>query len=307
MKHLILEWEECLDTRQVSTVMVHWVYILECENNRIYVGETTRLFRRFWEHNGGRGGVNTCMFTPRNIVALYKVQTIGRFLRYNESVKDQLENLVSDEDYAYYRKQDLIFFDSDREGVYNHLAVENAIVHCLGMHKPDLWANIRGGKYIRPNQVFTRPNLPNLLELPLCDCGYPCDIKKNKEKNCLYFRCAKKNMWDSFRDVFDVMDEPCKFYKEYAEDLKFRKEIIKDKLAREEHYRKLISHSPWLRYVEEFDGEPCSICNKNDYNAVMYGGIVKQLCSSCFFSRHLEVETKYKERSRQAAIAMFDD
>jgi hypothetical protein len=29
--------------------MVHWIYVLECEDYYIYVGETTRLFRRFNE------------------------------------------------------------------------------------------------------------------------------------------------------------------------------------------------------------------------------------------------------------------
>ncbi len=29
---------------------MHWVYILLLEDNRIYVGETTRLIRRIYEH-----------------------------------------------------------------------------------------------------------------------------------------------------------------------------------------------------------------------------------------------------------------
>ena len=53
--------------------MVHWVYVLECEDDYIYVGETTRLFSRFQEHITHRGGKNTLSHTPRKLIGLYKV------------------------------------------------------------------------------------------------------------------------------------------------------------------------------------------------------------------------------------------
>ena len=52
----------------------------------------------------------------------------------------------------------------------------------------------------------------NIKELPMCKCGVPCDIKKNDDKNYLFFRCAKKNMWENFKDVFDIEYEPCNFF-----------------------------------------------------------------------------------------------
>jgi len=276
--------------------MVHWVYILECEGNRTYVGETIRLFRRFWEHNGGRGGVNTCRFTPRSIVAIYKVQTIGRFIGYDESVAQQLTIADNDEDYSYYRKQDLMYFDSDREGMYNHLDAENAIVHCLGMHNPDEWHNIRGGKYTRDIE-YSRPNIPELLNFPLCHCGYPCDIKKNKEKGYLYFRCAKKNMWDDFRDIFDVMNEPCKFYQEYTRDLKFRTEAIKERKEVTKHCGNLIANSPWLLHVEDYDDNNCMLCFSQNYKPITYEKIERCICARCFFTRYDEVEAKCKPKA----------
>ena len=39
-----------------------WVYILQCENDYYYIGETSRLYRRFWEHQDGMGGLNTSLF-----------------------------------------------------------------------------------------------------------------------------------------------------------------------------------------------------------------------------------------------------
>jgi predicted GIY-YIG superfamily endonuclease len=286
--------------------MVHWVYILECEGNRTYVGETRRLYRRVWEHNGGRGGVNTCRFTPREVVAIYKVQTIGRFMRYDESITEQLKIPDNVEDYSYYRKQDLMYFDSDCEGLYNHLDAENAIVECLGMHNPDEWNSIRGGKYTR-DIVYSRPNIPELLNIPLCHCGYPCDIKKNSDKGYLFFRCAKKNMWDGFRDVFDVMDEPCKFYQEYTRDLKFRTEAIKERKEVAKHCGNLIANSPWLGRVEECGYKNCLVCNVENYKPMVYNDIKRRVCTSCFFGRYDEVEAECKTKTtKSVAMSWFD-
>ena len=39
---------------------MRWIYILKCrdgiDDSIYYVGQTKRLYRRFWEHVGGRGG-----------------------------------------------------------------------------------------------------------------------------------------------------------------------------------------------------------------------------------------------------------
>jgi predicted GIY-YIG superfamily endonuclease len=286
--------------------MVHWVYILECEGNRTYVGETRRLFRRFWEHNSGRGGVNTCRFTPRNIVALYKVQTIGRFMRYNQSVTEQLEVLDNDEDYSYYRKQDLMYFDSDHETLYNHLDAENAIVHCLAVHNPDNWPNVRGGKYTMPYGYYPRPNIPELRNLPLCHCGYPCDIKKNSDKGYLFFRCAKKNMWDGFRDVFDVMDEPCKFYQEYTLDSKFRAQAIKERKEVAKHCGNIVANSTWLGHMDECEDNTCVLCQSETYKPIVYDDIERNVCTRCFFGRYGEVEALCKPKATKSiATAWF--
>ena len=38
------------------------------------------------------------------------------------------------------------------------------------------------------------PNNDYIKGLPLCNCGLPCDVKKNINKNRLYFRCAKHSI-----------------------------------------------------------------------------------------------------------------
>ena len=53
---------------------MRWVYILRCEEGYYYIGETSRLYRRFWEHENGLGGLNTSIYPPINIVAIYPVR-----------------------------------------------------------------------------------------------------------------------------------------------------------------------------------------------------------------------------------------
>ena len=59
-----------------------WVYILQCKNGYFYVGQTKRLYRRFWEHESGEGGLNTSMFSPEKIIAIYPVNRLGKFFEY---------------------------------------------------------------------------------------------------------------------------------------------------------------------------------------------------------------------------------
>lgn len=280
---------------------MHWVYILECDGGRLYVGETTRLFRRFWEHNGGKGGVNTTMYRPRNIVAVYKVQTIGKFTAYdydvNWTITEDPTNSLNK-----YRAVKLFNFDKDEEGRYDHLDVENAVTECLGMHRSDKWNDIKGGKYIRQDILYKRPDNKDILRLPLCDCGYPCDIRKNKEKNCLFFRCARKNMWDDFKDMFDVRDEPCKFYKEYTHDLPLRR-AEEDRSLK---YRRLLAKSSnWLRCAPEDDID-CVCCGEESYIGVNLE-FKRAVCEDCFLNRNEEAESKCRPLAKKVILSMFAD
>lgn len=137
---------------------MHWVYILKCEGNRYYVGETTRLLRRFWEHYSERGGTNTQIFQPIELVALYKVNMIGKFIHYD-----------------------------------NIIGQHATITECLMIKSQDNLHNIRNEKYMRfdVNYKFLQSG-KHVLCLPLCKCGLPCDVKNNYSNNYLYFRYAKK-------------------------------------------------------------------------------------------------------------------
>ncbi len=85
-----------------------WVYILQCKNNYYYVGETTRLYRRFWEHNKGAGGLNTSTYEPESIIAIYKVSSLSKFFDYDEIVSNQIYNI-------YFNRANKILEDFDED------------------------------------------------------------------------------------------------------------------------------------------------------------------------------------------------
>lgn len=196
---------------------MHWIYILKCENGIIYVGETTRFF----EHFGGKGGINTSTNQPDEIVAIYKVNNLINFIEYNRMVIAAKKNIVD------YNPWLFDLFDKEEEEDDEclkdvALEVENNITERMMIFKKDKWKKVRGGKYTK-NGCKSCPINTDIEKLPICNCGFPCDVKKNDKNQYLYFRCAKKNMWDGFKDEFMIDSEPCKFFSKYIEDADFIK------------------------------------------------------------------------------------
>ena len=85
---------------------MHWVYILRCRceddpqdrrQDRIYIGETERLFRRLKEHITGHygtasGSVTTSNNRPIRLIGLYKVKDEGEFAFSDDPIhKDMYE------------------------------------------------------------------------------------------------------------------------------------------------------------------------------------------------------------------------
>jgi len=214
--------------------MVHWVYILKCEDDYIYVGETTRLFRRFNEHLKGCGGFNTIKHKPTNLIGLYKVNDNSSFMKYRDSIKS-----------GEYNK--FIIDDWDNDG--DNLLIENHITERLFYERRNNheygsgneWYRVRGGKYTketldysvsfvkelceRPNRVvgslqMTTPinSIPvdTIVDRPLCKCNYPSEVKLSKDRSKIYFVCALKNVWFDFPEL--EIDDPCDFWQLYTED-----------------------------------------------------------------------------------------
>ena len=281
---------------------MYWIYILRCEDNIYYVGQTSRLYRRFWEHQYGKGGVNTSIYTFEKIIAIYKVSNLVKFIDYNNYVKKIIDGYWHC-DYENWKLQNYNDENDKPMDQTDILDIENNIAECMMMHDKDNWENIRGGKYIRFDCKYKFPNNEYIKELPLCNCGLPCDVKKHEKKEMLFFRCAKKNMWGKFKEEFDIEDEPCKFYKEYLTDIELRVEGKKNFDERRKKLEELMKKSSWLQNVPcEEDGCECVSCNKyvccdreGNFinNAVTYFDDRRLLCFDCFIDKNEELNKKY--------------
>mgnify|MGYP003683159671 CR=1 FL=1 len=279
-------------------VIMHWIYILRCTNDFYYVGETRRLYRRFWEHCDGEGGLNTSIYEPIEVAAIYKVDTIGKFMEYNEHVCDIL-NGVCDETYD--RRLINDFNDNNARIEYDNLIAENDIAECLMMHKKSTWRKIRGGRYTRFDVSYSYPNNMYAKEIPLCNCGLPCDIRKNEEGNYLFFRCAKKNMWDDLKYEFNVEFEPCNFFMKYTKDMNIKKEEQRVFDERKRIISELFKKSQWLRHVETNDENyplQCvgGCCRTSESIKVTYLGYIRNLCFDCFIDKNEELKRIYNRK-----------
>ena len=282
-----------------------WVYILKCEDDYYYVGETIRLYRRFWEHGSGCGGLNTSIYRPEGIVAIYKVNNLGKFFEYNSNVIDTINNNYTIYNQKGYDKWLLKKFNDNVEYDYNNLEAENNITECLMINNKDNWEKIRGGKYTRFIE-YKFPINEYVKELPICKCGLPCDIKKNEDNNYLFFRCAKKNMWEGFKEQFDIDDDPCNFYMEYSRDKEFRLE----ETNRSEKFKILFKKSFWLKNIPECDNidpEVCiGECNKGYvYKKISYSYKERNLCYDCFIDKNEELSKKYNIISEGKCLLKF--
>jgi predicted GIY-YIG superfamily endonuclease len=215
--------------------MVHWVYIVECNDNFIYVGETIYLYKRLKQHICGRGGKNTHAHTPKRLLGLYKVNENQSFYQYNSAVKYGTPNNIKTAIDEWGSEGDNLFIENR---FTERLFYERRNNHEYGTGNE--WYRIRGGKYTRESlddsmysakEMCERPNrIPGslcmatpvdkmseeeIVDRPLCVCGMPCEVKLSKDKTKIYFVCSIKNVWTDFYQGIEV-DEPCKFWKVYT-------------------------------------------------------------------------------------------
>jgi len=268
---------------------MHWVYILKCSDDYYYVGETKRLYTRCWEHKRGNGGLNTTTYKPENIVAIYKVSTLNKFIEYNNIVMNKICNI-------YFNRSNNIlkdFNNSDEDDTYDNLFAETNIAECLMLNKTDNWKKIRGGKYTRFDIEYNFPVNDFIKNLPICNCGLPCDIKKNEQHNYLFFRCSKKNMWTDMKKQFDIQDEPCNYFMKYTHDIEYNKYYDKKKKMISE----LVEKSYWLKQLTVGMYEKCvGDCGKkyDENNTIRYSNKAINLCFDCFINKNDELLKKYK-------------
>ena len=265
-----------------------WIYILKCSDDYNYVGETKRLYRRFWEHNKGIGGVNTSNYESEQIVAIYKVSTLSKFFEYNSIIMNKICNI-------YFNRSNTLleqFNDDCDDEEYDNLLVENNITECLMINKKENWKKVRGGKYTNFDVNYKYPQNENIKNLPLCKCGLPCDIRKNEDKNYLFFRCAKKNMWSKMKDEFEIEEDPCNYFMKYTKDIEYKKYYEERKTL----IFNLVKKSPWLKELIGNMSENCiGGCGKkyDEDNTIRYSKKAINLCFDCFINKNEELRDKY--------------
>jgi predicted GIY-YIG superfamily endonuclease len=285
--------------------MVHWVYVLECDDDYLYVGETTRLFTRFNEHLRNRGGSNTMSHKPHKLIGLYKVNENFYFMKYRNTIKTGEYN-------------NFILNDLDNDG--DHLLIENHITERFLYERRDNdsygggmeWYKVRGGKYTRAtlddtvsqykwasekegrtfragNPVASRP-VDTIVDRPLCKCGSPSEVKLSKDTTKIHFECALKNVWfDDFSGL--QIDPPCDFRQLYTEDVYVKTtqyEVVKTR-SRE----RWITNIPVSMY--KIHPEPCISCSKTEYVAIFNGG-TRRLCQTCILQKYDSLKEKYDNK-----------
>lgn len=207
---------------------MHWVYVFLCDEDKIYVGETTGLFHRFTSHIMYRGSKFTQKYRPRRLVGLYKISHGLAFNNYDSCVN---RDNFTDETAGMWKDMrfDLISIKLMKEWdtmcvvnnhrcsckslVYKGTTLENAITRqIMSVYG---YQDVRGGFYTSSSSDIHEPRKTFRPNRPLCHCMFPAEIRKT-DYGKLYFVCSLKNIWKSFYNV--NVQEPCSFYAEYHGD-----------------------------------------------------------------------------------------
>ena len=279
---------------------MHWIYILRCDKNIIYVGETTRLYRRLLEHKTGKGSATTSEFEPYTLMGIYKLIKSG--LTFDSPIhKDIYEKGFINENKSW------------------GLELENEITLMYMKAMNTKWDNVYGGKYHVGYRTVDNPSNNIKLFRPYCKCKIPADI--NIFNNKKYWRCCKKNCWDGLNDFLEnslefLPLEPCNFYKEYKDNEEYVCEsFIYGDPKRKELFKDLIKKSPWLENIETdyyyVDNQDLDILNSSTHcincegyvwmyndgeyrdNGIEYLGQKRLLCKNCFVNYNSELSKKY--------------
>ncbi len=127
----------------------NWVYVLSCENDVIYVGETERLFKRLEDHCSGKGSKITQKNKPLKLLALYKVS----------------DNFEDEE-----------FVNVDTKKM--NTSLEYNIFRLFEAHHGNFTYGASHCKMI--DNITYKRNLYNYQSnRPYCSCKMPCEYKKD--------------------------------------------------------------------------------------------------------------------------------
>ena len=182
---------------------MHWVYVLRSsQTGNIYIGETTRLYRRWMEHSSGK-----CKTTSNDdydkIIGIYHVGNNNTFVMYRE-------DMIKYNRFAY-RCQVNWGHDGDK---YQALQLERNIAERYLLDRGMCHYDIYGSFYLNEdkceNFCFGERSINYIRDRPLCHCSYPCEIKMKKDKTKLYFICPVPDWVEGVST-----GKKCSFYQEF--------------------------------------------------------------------------------------------
>jgi predicted GIY-YIG superfamily endonuclease len=267
--------------------MVHWIYILECEDEYIYIGETTRLYRRFSEHQNGGGSVNTRCHSPQKLIGLYKVAENSSFLKYRDSILNNIFNKNIIRDWGE-EEFDNLQVENHFTEIFLHLRSSSSTKNFL--YEDGYWQKIRGGKYTKDTWKNPVLNIKSdaILDRPNCHCLVPAEVKISKDKTKIYFVCALKNIWSDFYNTTLEVGEPCEFFQLYTEDA-----IVRTKY----HVAEKKITENWCKNIpitkKSFYPDPCIFCNTINYIPYYSWYELRRICQECILNRFEELKKKY--------------
>jgi len=286
----------------------HWVYVLknvneyssdeELQTNGIksycdyYIGETTRLYRRWSEHLSGNGAINTHYFDNVVLIGLYNIKENLAFADYDKQVKYYNDFEINNFTYQNWNDRDI----NDGE----NLEIENIITEIFILNSNENYNNIKGGKYTKELSENTYNNLLKnknyIIDRPNCKCGYPCEVFLSK-KNDIWFKCPISNTdWIKFKHPnFEIADN-CDFIQKYKKD-EIYKHKYNDFIEKESDI--CILNIPKLEYKNGSETNwkqnmNCTICNNEKYNPIFNKGF-RALCKECLISNFDKVKGYKKQ------------
>lgn len=289
---------------------MYWVYILGCENEIIYVGMTRRLYKRFWQHDGNRGGRNTSTFRPIRLIGLYPIHKLEKYIEFEQNKCISAFNWYVSSYNIYFDRYenenlyDFNYTDEDYD-LYNNSPnyYENFIVEKIMNYYPDNWKNIRGGKYVRFDCEYNFPSDSN-IRIPFCNCGLPSDIHES-ENGKLFFRCCIKNIYNRLRydleDIgIEIKEEACSFYEEYHKNSDYinYKNILDNKLERKLKVDDIVRKNYyWLKTIKGLYQYCIGGCGKSfdGDNTIRVERRALNLCFDCLTNKTEELKNKYNK------------
>ncbi len=69
-------------------VVVAWVYILECSDRSYYVGSTTSLEDRLWQHQQGRGAAYTRNRRPVQLLWSHETESVAEAFTLEKQIQN---------------------------------------------------------------------------------------------------------------------------------------------------------------------------------------------------------------------------